>query len=533
MLEFFQVEFIFAMQKLINIQRLSHTRYKLLPCLNVFLHSTQNNSSGGTNTIEKINCSEKLKEHVVVDLDALKQISWHILNAKHSHIQFQYDSHKKFSIQEFKIDGETRKFPFLPVAEESRQNCKDLKLAILNILSISSGITAETLSEKITFRSVEDNNNNENRQVSLSVLSHNINEEIRESKQLGFEIEKFDLIIDVRSPDEFNKDHIPNSINLPVLNDEERQNVGTVYSSDQTSARGYGAVIISRRISSLIENHLSTLPRDNKILVYCWRGGLRSKSLAVIMNQIGFKNTKLLEGGYKNFRKHVTESLASMVQSHEFLVLAGNTGSGKSLVLECLKEQGENILHLEELANHKGSVLGDNLEGVQPIQKTFETSLWNSLRKLEPGKKIWIEKEGCKIGKIYLPNCLTEVIQNSPKIYLNVDLNNRVNYILKVYQHHTQNPESLLVLLGLLTKHVGKKQITEWQKMINENDFPQLVNSLLTEHYDKTYEFSNKKSEEMKTETNFMFDWPRDLELDREVISSCDILDQIKKLKLN
>ena len=120
--------------------------------MNVFLHSTQNNSNG-TNTIEKINSSENFKEFV--DLDVLKQISWNILNAKHSHIQFQYDNQKQFSIQEFKIDGETRKFPFLPVAEESRQNCKDLKLAILNILSISSGITAETLSEKITFDSVE------------------------------------------------------------------------------------------------------------------------------------------------------------------------------------------------------------------------------------------------------------------------------------------------------------------------------------------------------------------------------------------
>merc|ERR1712150_371841 len=169
-----------------------------------------------------------------------------------------------------------------------------------------------------------------------------------------------------------------------------------------------------------------------------------------------------LEGGYKNFRQHVTESLESIVQSHEFLVLAGNTGSGKSLVLECLQEKGENMLHLEELADHKGSVLGhNNLEGVQPSQKIFETNLWNSLRKFEPGKKIWVENEGNKIGKINVPLCLAKVIQNSPKIYLNVDLNIRVNHILK-------------------------------------------------EHYDKTYEFGNKKSNDMKNEKNLIFDWPSD-----------------------
>ena len=520
------------MQKVINIKRLSHTRNKLLPCLNVLFHCAQNNSSSTHKTVEKMNSSDinLTDRHVVFDLDALKQISWQILNAKHSQIQFQYDKHKQFNIQEFKIDGETRKFPFLPVAEESRKNCKDLKLAILNVLSISSGIRAETLAEKITFGSDGNKNDNENRQVSLSVLSHNINEENRECNKLGFNIENFDIIIDVRSPDEFNKDHIPNSINMPVLNDEERHKVGTVYSSDQTSARGIGAAIISRRISTMIENHLAKLSRDTKILVYCWRGGLRSKSLAVIMNQIGFKNTKLLEGGYKSFRKHVTESLSSMLQSHEFLVLAGNTGSGKSLILECLKEQGENILHLEELANHKGSVLGQNLQGGQPSQKQFETSLWNSLRKLEPEKRIWIEKEGKKIGKIFLPDCLNNVIQNSPKLYLKVDQNTRVNHILKDYHHFTQNSESLLVLLDLLTKHVGKKQILEWRKMVNENDFPQLVNSLIKEHYDKTYEFGHK---DVNNEKNLIFDWPSDLELDREVILSCDILDQIKKLEIN
>jgi len=182
------------MQKVINIKRLSHTRNKLLPCLNVLFHCAQNNSSSTHKTVEKMNSSDinLTDRHVVFDLDALKQISWQILNAKHSQIQFQYDKHKQFNIQEFKIDGEARKFPFLPVAEESRKNCKDLKLAILNVLSISSGIRAETLAEKITFGSDGNKNGYENRQVSLSVLSHNINEENRECNKLGFNIENFD-----------------------------------------------------------------------------------------------------------------------------------------------------------------------------------------------------------------------------------------------------------------------------------------------------------------------------------------------------
>ena len=141
---------------------------------------------------------------------------------------------------------------------------------------------------------------------------------------------------------------------MPVLDDDERARVGTIYSNDPKSARGEGAVIISRRISEMIEKNFLNISKDTRILIYCWRGGLRSKSLSVILNQCGFNNLKLLKGGYKHYRNLVTTSLPEMIKAHKFMVLAGNTGSGKSLILECLKEKGENILHLEELANHKG-----------------------------------------------------------------------------------------------------------------------------------------------------------------------------------
>ena len=188
--------------------------------------------------------------------------------------------------------------------------------------------------------------------------------------------ESFDLIIDVRSPNEFGNDHIPNSINIPVLGDEERRKVGTIYSSDPSSARGVGAAIISRSIAKIIEDHLLNLSRDTKILVYCWRGGLRSKSLAVIMNQIGFNDVKLLNGGYKSFRKHITATLPRLIHSHEYVVLAGNTGAGKSIILECLQVKGENILHLEELAKHKGSVVGTHLYGEQPSCDSSDNYQW-------------------------------------------------------------------------------------------------------------------------------------------------------------
>ena len=301
---------------------------------------------------------------------------------------------------------------------------------------------------------------------------------------------------------------------------------------DTKSARGIGAAIICRSIANTIEEHFLNLSKESKILVYCWRGGLRSKSLAVILKQIGFDGTKLLTGGYKSFRQHIQNSLPKLVPSHQYLVLAGNTGTGKSLILECMQEKGEQVLHLEELAKHKGSVLGPYFACEQPSQKQFETELWNFLRKADCRKKIWLEHEGIQIGKLYLPKDLYQMINDSPKIFIKVDLKSRVDHLLRDYCYYIENPETLIPLLNKLVKFAGKKQVMEWREMLSKRNFFGLVSSLITEHYDKAYEMKRRREvTEMGTNSSdAVFEWPNNLELKRHTILSCNVIDDIKVL---
>ena len=310
------------------------------------------------------------------------------------------------------------------------------------------------------------------------------------------------------------------------------QNLG-----DPKSGRGIGAAIISRSISNIIEENFLDRPRDLKILVYCWRGGLRSKSLAVILKQIGFDGTKLLTGGYKVYRQHIQNALPELIKLHKYTVIAGNTGTGKSIILECMQEKGEQVLHLEELAKHKGSVLGPYHECEQPSQKQFETDLWNYLRKADTKRNIWLEHEGIQIGKLYLPKDLYQMINDSPKIFIKVDLETRVNHLLRDYSHFLVQPETLYELLDKLIKFVGKKQVLEWKEMTKNRKFPELVSSLITEHYDKAYDQKRKREAlEMGARTSDAeFSWPKDLELMREGILSGDVVNSITDLgaKLN
>ena len=304
------------------------------------------------------------------------------------------------------------------------------------------------------------------------------------------------------------------------------------FTGDPKSARGIGAAIISRSISNIIEENFLNRSRDLKILVYCWRGGLRSKSLAVILKQIGYDGTKLLTGGYKVYRQHIQNALPELIKLHKYTVIAGNTGTGKSIILECMQEKGEQVLHLEELAKHKGSVLGPYYECEQPSQKQFETDLWNFLRKADTNRNIWLEHEGIQIGKLYLPKDLYQMINDSSKVFIKVGLKTRVNHLLRDYSHFVDHPETLSNLLDKLIKFVGKKQVLEWKKMVNNREFSELVSSLITEHYDKAYDQKRKReSLEMGNKSvDAEFQWPMDLELKRESILGGNVVNEITEL---
>jgi tRNA 2-selenouridine synthase len=220
------------------------------------------------------------------------------------------------------------------------------------------------------------------------------------------DINRYDDIIDVRSPSEFAEDHIPGAINCPVLSDEQRCEVGTLYKvAGSFEAKKIGAAYAAQNIAGQITTMFRAKPKEWRPLVYCWRGGNRSGAMAHIFAKIGWSVTQL-EGGYKDYRRHVIGALDALPALIHFRVICGPTGSGKSRLLRILAGQGAQVLDLEELANHRGSVLGNFPNERQPTQKAFESALWETLRRLDRNRVVFVECESKKIGNVHLPDPL-------------------------------------------------------------------------------------------------------------------------------
>ena len=308
------------------------------------------------------------------------------------------------------------------------------------------------------------------------------------------QLAEYDDIIDVRSPAEYATDHIPGAISAPVLNDEERAMVGTLYKQvSPFEAKKLGAALVSRNIA----NHLETLFRDKpkqwKVLVYCWRGGQRSGAMSHILGQIGWQADKL-QGGYKNFRRHVLAELEQLPGPLTFRVICGATGSGKSRLLQILHEHGEQVLDLEQLAQHRGSLLGGLPNEPQPSQKMFETRLWDKLRHFDTRRPIFVEAESKKIGSLAMPDALLEKIRASACILIDAPLSARIDLLLEEYDHFLQTPGLLAGRLSHLTELHGRKVIAEWQAMAERGEWRTLVEQLLVQHYDPAYRRSTQSN---------------------------------------
>jgi tRNA 2-selenouridine synthase len=304
------------------------------------------------------------------------------------------------------------------------------------------------------------------------------------------ELDRFDLIIDVRSPAEFALDHIPGAVNYPVLNNEERAQIGTLYKQvSPFAAKKLGAALVSRNIAHHLENHLLELPREWRPLIYCWRGGERSGAFTHILNRIGWKAMQL-EGGYQGFRRTVIDGLELAAQQFTFQVICGMTGSGKTRVLQATQKYGAQILDLEALAIHRGSVLGNEPNIEQPSQKGFETALWNALRSLDPTKPVLVESESKKVGGVHIPDALMEKIRSGACIELRSSTQTRVSWLIREYHHFLSDTDNFKRKLALLTAHYGKVQIAQWSEAIDAGNFPELVEELLVKHYDPSYQSS-------------------------------------------
>jgi tRNA 2-selenouridine synthase len=297
----------------------------------------------------------------------------------------------------------------------------------------------------------------------------------------------FDEIIDVRTPAEFAEDHIPGAINCPVLSNEERVTVGTLYKQvSPFEARKVGAALIANNIAHHLQTRFRDYPKSWRPLIYCWRGGQRSGAMSIILAQVGWAAHKL-EGGYKAYRRDVLEKLDTLPQNLTFKVVCGPTGSGKSRLLAALQDSGQQVLDLEMLAKHRGSVLGRLPEQAQPSQKFFDSVLLQTLQGFDPARPVYVEAESNKIGLITLPPALIAAMHASPCLLVETPLATRVAGLLEDYRHYTENPEIFIEHLKPLYRFHGAKQLEHWDSMIHAGDFATMVAELLTLHYDPSY----------------------------------------------
>lgn len=301
----------------------------------------------------------------------------------------------------------------------------------------------------------------------------------------------FDDILDVRSPSEYADDHLPGAISVPVLNDEERVRIGTLYKQvSPFAAKKLGAALIARNIAQHLEDKFVDKPKSWRPLVYCWRGGMRSGAMAHILAQVGW-NTTQLEGGYKSYRRHVLAELEILPGQFDFRVIAGGTGSGKSYLLQALAEQGAQVLDLEKLAQHRGSLLGRLPGQPQPSQKTFETRLWDVLRTFTPDRPVYVEAESRKVGVLSVPTELIERMRASVCVKIEVPLEARVDFLMEDYAHFLKDAALLIERLSLLVEMHGREVIGRWCEMASQNEWRPLVSELLTLHYDPAYKRSS------------------------------------------
>jgi len=298
----------------------------------------------------------------------------------------------------------------------------------------------------------------------------------------------FDTIIDARSPDEFAQDHLPGAVNWPVLDNDERREVGTEFVQVSAfDARKSGAAIVAKRIGELLQMHVQDKARNWQPLVYCWRGGTRSGALAWFLDQIGFRTT-LVQGGYKAFRVQVREQLATLPLHLDYVVIAGRTGSGKTRLLKALADAGAQVLDLEGLARHRGSVLGGLPHEPQPTQKAFETQLWHTLSAFEPERPVFVESESRKIGQLQVPTALLERMRTDSRVVMvTMPDEARIRLLVEEYGFFADQLERFCGHLDTMIDLRGRDTVKHWQALARSGRWAEVFSELMHCHYDPLY----------------------------------------------
>ena len=296
-----------------------------------------------------------------------------------------------------------------------------------------------------------------------------------------------DSIIDVRSPSEFLDDHMPNAINLPVLDDVQRESIGTIHSqSSPFEAKRAGAALVAQNLSLHLQTTLADKDRNWRPLIYCWRGGHRSGAMAKIFSDIGW-HTKVIEGGYKAYRKTVLDGLDQLPQQFQLVLLSGATGTAKPHILRAAAAMGSQVIDLEKLANHRGSLLGSEPGIPQPAQRLFESRLVSCFNSFDPMRPVYIEAESNKIGQIHIPSTLWAFMRKARRVTITAPLSARVAFLQRDYNHIIENDDNLMKLLSGLRRRYSKEIFESWQTDIRDRNWDGFVTSILKTHYDPSY----------------------------------------------
>lgn len=318
------------------------------------------------------------------------------------------------------------------------------------------------------------------------------------------------ILIDVRSPSEYKAQTIPKAINIPLFNDEERKIIGTIYMQESIEkAKKIGVEYAAKRLPD-IYHKISKLDKQySKLIFFCARGGLRSSSLVSLFMSLGINAFKL-DGGYKSYRKYININLPALVKKIQFVVLYGNTGTGKTDILKTLKKKGIDVLNLEGCANHRGSALGSVGLGEQNTQKMFESLVYESLINRKTNL-VFVEGESRRIGNDIIPNYIYNAMNKGINVKIEASMEMRINNILKDYVHDTN--KELISSLNLLRSHLGDRNIDKYIELINRHEYEKVIQELIVKYYDPLYEYKNKKysavfyNEEIENTSQNIINW--------------------------
>lgn len=294
-------------------------------------------------------------------------------------------------------------------------------------------------------------------------------------------------IIDVRTPSEFADDHLPGAINLPVFTNQQRIAIGTMYKQmGAFEAKRAGAALVAQNVSTHLQYSLADKPRDWRPLVYCWRGGQRSGAMAQILSDIGW-HVKVIDGGYKRYRRDILARLDDIPLTLRFIKVGGATGTAKTHILQAIHDLGAQVIDLEGLANHRGSLLGNEPDGNQPAQRLFESKIAARLGQFDKARPVFIEAESNKIGQLHIPAVLFAAMRVAKTVLITASIPARVAFLRRDYKHMTDAPARLMPLFDGLVKHYGHEVINGWRALCSAGDWDGLVGNLLETHYDPAY----------------------------------------------